>query len=84
MQNRVTKKIPQPWAVNSTAKKGEYIMNNIIGKIAYIRDKDSIYFGEWGRIIDCNEDGEYFIAIADGDNAPIFDRDQFRLRRSRG
>ena len=56
--------------------------SKLIGKIAYITDRDSIYYGEWGRIMDF--DGEvYYIAIADGrDSQVIFDRDQFKVRRS--
>lgn len=55
--------------------------SKLIGKIAYITDKNSIYFGEWGRITDF--DGEvYYVAIADGKDAqPIFDRDQFKVPR---
>ena len=53
--------------------------SKIIGKYAYITDKESFYFQEWGRIVDF--DGEvYYIAIADGkDSFPIFDRDQFKV-----
>lgn len=54
----------------------------MIGKIVYITDKKSIYFGEWGRVIASNEDGEYYVAIADGtDTLPIFSRNQFRIRK---
>lgn len=58
--------------------------SKMIGKIAYITDRSSIYFGEWGEIVDY--DGEvYYIAIACGkDSVPIFDRDQFRVRRTEG
>lgn len=53
--------------------------SKIIGKYAFITDKESIYYREWGRIIDY--DGEaYYIAIADGsDSFPMFDRDQFKV-----
>lgn len=55
--------------------------SKLIGKIAYITDKDSIYFGEWGRITDFDGD-VYYIKIADGgDSIPIFDRDQFKVPR---
>lgn len=57
--------------------------SKLIGKIAYITDPDSIYYGEWGRIV--GFDGEvYYLAIADGKGAePIFDRDQFKIPRIR-
>ena len=53
--------------------------SRLIGKYAFITDKGSIYYQEWGLIIDY--DGEsYFIAIAEGtDSIPIFDRDQFKV-----
>lgn len=56
----------------------------LIGKKAFITDKESVYFGEWG-IID-HFDGEcYHIKIAEGsDSVPVFDRDQFRVRRTKG
>ena len=55
--------------------------SKLIGKVAYITDTESIYFGEWGTIVDF--DGEvYYIAIANGNDAqPIFDRDQFKVPR---
>ena len=54
----------------------------MIGKIVYITDKESIYYGEWGRVVSVNEDGEYLIAIANGtDSLPIFDRKQFKIRK---
>lgn len=50
-----------------------------IGKVAFITNKDSIYFGEWGIIK--NFDGDYYyIAIAGGtDSIPVFYRDEFRI-----
>ena len=53
----------------------------LIGKLVFITDRESIYFGEWGIVR--GYDGEsYLVAIAEGDNAhPIFDRDQFRVPR---
>lgn len=56
-------------------------MSNLIGKKAYIINKDSWYFGEWGTIVDFDGDS-YYIAIADGkDSIPCFDRSEFRIRR---
>ena len=53
----------------------------LIGKVAYITDKDSIYFGEWGTITDFDGD-VYYIKIANGgDSIPVFDRDQFKVPR---
>lgn len=58
-------------------------MKNLVGKISYIKDRESIFFGEWGRIIAHDEDG-YYIAIADGkDSVPVFDRNQFTVRREK-
>lgn len=55
--------------------------SKLIGKIAYITDPESIYFGEWGVIDDYDGD-VYYIKIANGpDSIPIFDRDQFRVPR---
>jgi hypothetical protein len=57
--------------------------SKLIGKVAFIIDRDSIYRGEWGTIVDFDGD-VYYIAIANGtDSIPIFDRDQFRVRRSK-
>ena len=53
--------------------------SKLIGKFAYITDKDSMYYQEWGEIKDY--DGEvYYIAIAqDSKQEVIFDRDQFKV-----
>ena len=55
--------------------------SKLIGKRAIITDKESIYHDEWGIIDDF--DGEvYYIKIANGSSSvPIFNRDQFRVRR---
>lgn len=56
-------------------------MTKIIGEKAYIKNKDSIYFGEWG-IIEHFDGDYYYIAIANGcDSLPIFERDEFVIRR---
>ena len=54
----------------------------LIGKKVTITNKDSIYYGEWGTIIDY--DGEvYYIAIADDRSSlPIFERNEFKVRRA--
>ena len=55
--------------------------SKLIGKIAHITDKDSIYFGEWG-VIDYFDGEVYYIKIANGgDSVPVFDRDQFKVPR---
>ena len=55
--------------------------SKLIGKKAYITDRNSIYFGEWG-IIDYFDGEVYGIRIANGrDSVPVFDRDQFRVPR---
>lgn len=58
--------------------------SKLIGKKVYITDKDSIYYNEWGIIK--YYDGEcYHIAIANGDDSlPIFNRDQFIIKRTKG
>ena len=57
--------------------------SKLIGKRVYITDPESIYFGEWGIVVDY--DGEvYYISIAGGMNSlPVFDRDQFKVPRER-
>ena len=54
----------------------------LIGKKAFVINRDSIYYGEWGVIKDF--DGEvYYLAIANGTGAmPIFDRDELRVPRN--
>lgn len=53
-----------------------------VGKKCYIKNKDSIYYGEWGIIKDF--DGEYYhISIANGTDAlPIFDRTEIHIPRN--
>ena len=53
----------------------------LIGKKAYITNKESFYYGEWGTTIDF--DGEYYyIAIADDNSAvPVFTRNEFIIHR---
>jgi hypothetical protein len=57
--------------------------SKLIGRKVYITDPESIYFGEWGIVVDFDGD-VYYIAIAGGkDSLPIFYRDQFKVPRSR-
>ena len=57
-------------------------MKNLVGKKVYITYKSSMYFGEWGRIIRQDDDGLYYIAIADGKGSlPVFDRSQFKIAK---
>lgn len=55
--------------------------SKMIGKVAYVTDKESIYFEEWGVI--AQFDGEcYHLKIANGSGAmPMFDRDQLYVPR---
>lgn len=56
--------------------------DKMIGKIVDIKDRDSIYYGEWGTI-EAIEDGYYYVAIADDKTAmPIFTMDQIKVRRA--
>lgn len=56
--------------------------SKLVGKIAFITDPESIYNGEWGRIVDFDGD-VYYIAIANGmTSLPVFDRNQFRIPRN--
>lgn len=63
-------------------------MKNIIGKFATITDKDSPYYKHWGYIV--SFDGERYhigggsISTSFGEITPIFDRDQFRVKRKMG
>jgi hypothetical protein len=53
---------------------------NLIGKLAVITDKNSMYYNEWGTIAFVDE--QYYIAIADSKTCqPMFDRDQFKICR---
>jgi len=62
-------------------------MKNLIGKSATITDKDSPYYKHWGYIVFF--DGERFhisggsISSSFGEITPIFDRDQFRVKRKK-
>lgn len=52
----------------------------LIGKMVYITDEESFYYGEWGIVADYDGD-VYHIRIANGsDVLPIFDRKQFRVK----
>lgn len=56
--------------------------SKMIGKRAEIKDRSSWYFGEWGTIIDVDDDGCFYIAIADDKTSvPVFTRDQIKIRR---
>ena len=57
--------------------------SNLVGKMAFITDCESMYHGEWGII--SGFDGEYYyIRIANGaDCEPVFSRTQFRVPRER-
>ena len=57
--------------------------SNLIEKIAYIKNKESIFYKEWGVIK--YFDGDYYhIAIAnDNKVANIFDRKEFTIRRNK-
>ncbi len=53
---------------------------NLIGKKAYITDRSSWAYGEWGIIRDF--DGEYYhIAIANGKEELVFMRNEFKVKR---
>ncbi len=57
-------------------------MKDCIAKKCYVIDKLSIYYKEWGIIKDF--DGEYYhVAIANGNNLPIFERNQIRIPRNK-
>jgi len=52
----------------------------LIGKEATITDKNSIYYGEWGIIR--HFDGDRFhIAMWNGNEEMVFDRNEFKIRR---
>lgn len=55
--------------------------SKLIGKLVYITDTDSIYYGIWGII--AHYDGDcYHIKIANGNDAmPVFARNQFKVPR---
>lgn len=57
----------------------------LIGKNVEVIDKESQYFGHWGYI--ANYDGDLFhigggsISSSYGEITPVFDRDQFKIKR---
>ena len=57
------------------------MQSKLIGKKVHITDQQSQYYREWGIVK--AYDGEYYhVAIANGtDSLPMFNRDQFRVRR---
>lgn len=60
----------------------------LIGKRADITDKQSVYYGHWGYIKDFDGDVYYIdggsISLdSDSKLTPIFDRDQFVIRRNK-
>ena len=53
----------------------------MLGKVAYVTDKESIYCGEWG-IIEYYDGECYHLKIANGSGAmPMFNRDQLWVPR---
>lgn len=58
--------------------------NGNIGKLCYIKNKESIYFEEWGVIK--HFDGElYHVAIANGcESMAAFDRSEIHIPRNQG
>ena len=56
---------------------------SLIDKVVTISDRESMYHGEWGVVVEENTaDDEYHVAIANGrDSVPIFNRNQFVVRR---
>ena len=55
--------------------------HNIIGKFVTIKDKYSLWNGEWGIVKFV--DGDYiYVAIANDESSmPVFTRDQIKVRR---
>lgn len=67
------------WFVNN--KNNEERSHEVMGKRCYIKDKESIYFDEWG-IIKCFDGELYHVAIANGsDSMPVFNREQLSIPR---
>lgn len=54
--------------------------SKLIGKKAYITDKESIYHNEWG-IIKYADNDYYHIAIANSESTCAFERKEFRVRK---
>lgn len=64
-------------------RKGKTMARNLIGKVVDIINKDSLYYAEWGTIVAQDESG-YHVAIANGrDSVPVFDRDEFKVRKEK-
>lgn len=56
--------------------------SKLIGKKVYITNEEHWAYGEWG-IIRYFDGDSYHIAIANGDEELIFDRDEFKVPRKR-
>ena len=53
------------------------------GTKVIIKDKDSVWYDEWGTVVGHDEDGYYFVAIANDDKmCPEFQRSELKIVKS--
>ena len=55
--------------------------SKLIGKKVIIKDRNSWFYGEWGTVIDVNDD-EIYVAIAnDRSSVPVFYREDLKIMK---
>jgi hypothetical protein len=52
-----------------------------VGKMCYVKDRNSIYFNEWGIIKDFDGDWYHVSMLNDKNLIVIFDRNEIRIPR---
>lgn len=53
--------------------------SKLIGKYAYITDKNSVHYQDWGEVIDFNNGVYHLIMNTDKETVVTFNRDQFKI-----
>ena len=57
-------------------------LQSLIGKQVTIHSPESWADGEWGTVIDVDDDGYVYVAIANDNNCALqFDRSEIRIRK---
>lgn len=57
--------------------------SKLIGKMVYIKSnvENGWFDGDWGHIVEVDDDGMYWIDIFDGDRVLPFERNEFTVPR---
>ena len=78
LKSQMSKQIKEETEQKRLSKKSK---SNMIGRIAYITNIESIFYGEWG-VVKFFDGDAYHIAIANDDRiANVFDRNEFVIKR---